>query len=273
MPSLSFKSEGGKPVAFITVTKEEIKSKPVLKNINNQVIYLHDDNSGEKSLEFEDMNIFPLLKFKEGEHQNNRIAILAKSGAGKSHFVGRLLDTMKSKALGDPDREIVIISGVDQDAPLDRPRGKKGEKQPPERIDLNDPSLSELDSSDFENCIVVFDDIENLTNKTINKQVLNLRNSLLEKGRHKNIDVISISHNALGGNVTRFVHSESTACVVFPRYSQVHQLSTYLSKYIGLSKQAIEKIMDIGEHKSRWVYISNLAPTYIIYEHGIYLVK
>jgi len=69
------------------------------------------------------------------------------------------------------------------------------------------------------------------------------------------------------------LHSESTACVIFPRYSQAHQLSTYLSKYIGLSKQAIEKIMDIGEHKSRWVYISNLAPTYIIYEHGIYLVK
>ncbi len=233
MPSLSFKSEGGKPVAFITVSKEEIKSKPGLKNIKNQIIYLHDDESGEKSLEFKDLNVFPLSKFREGEHQNNRIAILAKSGAGKSHFVGRLLDTMKSKDLGDPDREIVIISGVEEDEPLDRPRGRRGEKTPPERIDMNDPSFAEMDSRDFENCIVVFDDVENLTNKTINKQVLNLRNSLLEKGRHKNIDIISISHNALGGNLTRMLHSESTACVIFPRYSQVHQLSTYLNKSLS----------------------------------------
>jgi len=273
MPSLSFDSQGGRPIAYINISKEELKQKPDLKPFNNQIIYLHDNNDGVKEIDLKDVNIFPLLKSKEGETQNHRIAILAKSGAGKSHFVGRLLDAMKSKALGDPERCICIISGVEEDEPLDKPRGKKGQKEPPERIDMYDPTFPEMDSNDFEDCIVVFDDIENLTNKAINKQVLNLRNSLLEKGRHNNIDVISISHNCLGGNLTRFIHAESTGCVIFPRYSQVHQLTTYLSKYIGLSKQAIQKIMDIGETKSRWVYVSNLAPTYVVFEHGVFLVK
>ncbi len=111
-----------------------------------------------------------------------------------------------------------------------------------------------MDHNDFEDCVVVFDDIENLTNKNVNKQVLNLRNSMLEKGRHKNIDIISISHSALGGGITKFVHSEATGFVVFPRYSQVHQLTTYLTKYAGLSKQAIEKINEIGENKSKYPF-------------------
>ena len=93
------------------------------------------------------------------------------------------------------------------------------------------------------------------------------------KNNNNNTDIISISHNALGGNLTRFVHSEATGFTVFPAYSQVHQLSTYLKKYAGLSKQAIEKIFEIGETKSRWLYVSNLAPMFVVYEKGIYLVK
>jgi len=273
MPSLSFKSDGGRPIAYVNVSKEEMSDKPELKELNNQIIYLHDDNSGEKSIEMEDINIFPLLKFKEGEKQNHRIAIFGKSGSGKSHLVGRMLDMLKSKKHGNQDRDIVIISGVEEDAALDKPRGKKGSKAEPERIDIYSPEFSEMTPDDFEDSVVVFDDIENLTNKNANKTVLALRNSMLERGRHKNIDIISISHNAIGGNLTRFVHSEATGFVIFPRYSQVHQLSTYLSKYAGLSKQAIEKIINIGENQSRWIFVSNLAPMYVIYEHGCYLVK
>lgn len=273
MPSLSFDSENGKAIAYIQVSKEELKAKPELKTYNNQIIYLHDNNDGVKEIEFDDLSVFPLFKFRKGEKQNNRVNIMGKSGSGKTTLVGKMLDTMLSKRHGDQDKEIVIISGVDSDDPLDKPRGPKDKKKSPERIDIYDPSFADLTEKDFENSIVVLDDIENLTNKAVSKAVLNLRNSLLEKGRHSNTDIISISHNALGGSLTRFVHSEATGFVVFPAFSQVHQLSTYLKKYAGLSKQAIEKIFNIGETKSRWLYVNNLAPMYVIYEHGCYLVR
>ncbi len=180
---------------------------------------------------------------------------------------------MTSKKHGKQDREIVIISGVDEDEALDKERGSKGKKKVPERIDMYNPEFAEMTPEDFADCIVVMDDIENLTNKAVSRAVLNLRNSMLEKSRHYNTDIISISHNALGGSLTRFVHSEATGFTVFPAYSQVHQLSTYLKKYAGLSKQAIEKIFEIGETKSRWLYVSNLAPMFVVYEKGIFLVK
>ncbi len=100
MPSLSFNSDNGKPVAYIKVSKEDIKEKPELKQFNNQIIYLHDSNDVVREIEFNDdssLSVFPLFKFKEGEKQNNRISIQGKSGSGKSHLVGRILDTMMSK--------------------------------------------------------------------------------------------------------------------------------------------------------------------------------
>ena len=273
MPSLSFDSENGKAIAYIKVSKEELKAKPELKTYNNQIIYLHDNNDGVKEIEFDDLSIFPLFKFKEGEKQINRINIQGKSGSGKTTLVGKMLDTMLSKRHGNPDKEIVIISGIDSDDPLDKPRGPKGNKKLPERIDIYDPEFGDMTEKDFENCIVCFDDCENLTNKAVSRVVLNLRNALLEKGRHSNADVISISHNPLSGSITRFVHSEATAFVVFPAFAQVHQLNTYLKKYAGLSKQTIEKIINLGETKSRWIYVNNLAPCYVIYQKGIFLVR
>ncbi len=111
-----------------------------------------------------------------------------------------------------------------------------------------------MTDKDFEDCIVVMDDIENLTNKSVNKTSLSLRNAIFDRGRHKNIDIISISHQAMGGNMTKFIHSESTGNFVFPAFSQTHQLNSYLSKYCGLSKEAIKKIVDVGENKSRWFF-------------------
>ncbi len=143
----------------------------------------------------------------------------------------KILDTMMSKRLGTPEKDVVIISGVDTDEALDKERGSKGNKKLPERIDMYDPSFAEMTEKDFENCVVIMDDIEHLSNKAISKLVLNLRNSLLEKGRHTNTDIISISHNALAGSITKFVHSESTSVVVFPAYSQHHQLTTFLKIY------------------------------------------
>ena len=64
MPSLSFDPENGKAVAYIQVSKEDLKAKPELKEFNNQVIYLHDNSDGVKEIEFDDLSIFPLFKFQ-----------------------------------------------------------------------------------------------------------------------------------------------------------------------------------------------------------------
>jgi hypothetical protein len=272
MPSISLIEEGGKPIAFITIPKEKRDKNPFLKDIHNQILYLHDDNSGLKEISIDEGTIFPLMKSKKDEKQNVRIAIIGKSGSGKSVYIGRMLDVMKSAKFGDPEKDIVIISGVDEDTPLDKTRGSGEKKSAPERIDIYGDEIKDMDLKDFENCIVVYDDIENLTDKSVNKMIHNLRNSMLEKGRHHQTDIISVSHNALASNTTRLLHSESTACVIFPSYMNSHQMKSYLTKYLGLSKTNIDKIIELG-NISRGVYISNTAPCYAVYDKGIILLK
>jgi len=263
MPSFSF-VKGGLPVAFIFVPKVLRKQ---LKLLHLKKIYLHDHNNGFKDLTSDTYQIYPLFSHRDGEIQNHRIGIFGKSGSGKSTFVGELLDIMKHHKLGNPDKDIIVFSGVEQDEPIDRERND----EPPERVDIYDPEIYS-DINDYCNSICVFDDVENLSDKNIDKAMQRLRNGMLERGRHKGIDIISISHDALSGNVTKKVHSESTGVVIFPAYSQVHQLQEYLTRYIGLAKKDISKITSLGD-KSRWVYVSNTAPTYVIYKHGIYLVN
>jgi energy-coupling factor transporter ATP-binding protein EcfA2 len=263
MPSLSY-VEGGKPVAVIIIPKNKRKE---LKDLHLRKIYLHDDDKGSTELTLDQCTMFPLFCHRKGEVQNNRIAIFGKSGSGKSHFVGDMLDVMKHKKLGCPDKEIFVFSGVEHDPPIDRERNG----DPPERVDIHDPDMYG-DIQEFGNSICVFDDVEHLYDKFANDSIQRIRNGMLERGRHHDLDVISISHDALSGGLTKKIHSESTGAVIFPNYTQIHQLSTYLTKYIGLSKKDIERIKGLGK-KSRWVYVSNTAPTYVVYEHGIYLLN
>ena len=269
MPSLSFTSNKGRPIAFIRVDK--IKH-PELNELNNTIIYLNDDDDGVSSLEVQNVEIYPMLKYKEGEVQNHRIAVLGKSGSGKSHFIGQLLDSMTSKKFGNPERKIVIISGVEQDDALDKERGPKDQKSLPIRLNLDNERLGEVTIDDLDGSIVIFDDTENISDKVVNTTLHRLRNSICERGRHHNIDLLSVSHNALGGHMTRLVHSESTGCVVFPQYTQFHTLNAYLTKYIGLSKENISKVVQLGK-VSRYVYISNLSPCYIVYMKGVFLIN
>jgi len=194
---------------------------------------------------------FPHLE--DMDNQNHRIAVLGKSGSGKSHFTGHLVDRM------NPDKRFIVLSAVDEDAAYD-PLG-------PIRLDIYDPDTYELPIEEFNNSIVVFDDVENLADKAVNKAILRLRNMLLEKGRHHKIDVVSISHDALAGKDTKLVHAESTAAVMFPKYAQAHTMGTYLKKYIGLSADNVQKIKELGNH-SRWIFVSNTAPTYVLHAHG-----
>jgi len=275
MPSLSFNPDNGKAVAYIKVSKENIKEKPDLKQFNNQIIYLHDTNDGVKEIQFDDdtLSVFPLFKFNKNEKQINRISVYGRSGVGKSSLVGKILDSMKSKRFGEPERDICIISGIKEDEALDKPRGPKNNKQLPERVDLFDPGFAEMTPEDFEKCIVIYDDVEAMTNKAVSRAVLNLRNTMFETSRHFGTDIISISHNCIAGNLTRYANSESTGFFLFPGFSQHHHIQTYLKKYGGFSKEAIAKVVNIGETRSRWTYCSNMSPTYVVHEKGVYLVR
>ncbi len=108
----------------------------------------------------------------------------------KSFTVGKILDTLTSKKHGKPERDIVIISGVEEDEALDKERGPKGDKRLPERIDIYDPEFNEMTDKDFEDCIVVMDDIVLLAKSPADMQrMITYRTTLLYGLENLNLNI------------------------------------------------------------------------------------
>ena len=216
--------------------------------------------------------LFPY--FAKVEEQNHRLMITGASGSGKSTVIGRILDQLvKNKPRpteedirqGELPGQIIIFSAIDKDPPLDKPR--RGIE--PLRMDLTNSDILELDWEDFKQSIVIFDDIEFYHNKKVNKKLLDLRSAMFERSRHAETDLISVSHLALSGAVNRTVKSEMTGLFVFPQHTQSHQIKQMLKIYLGLNEDQIQRIISLP---SRYVFISNHSPHYVVYRYGVYLL-
>jgi Cdc6-like AAA superfamily ATPase len=271
-------------VYYITTDKTEPKAKQIATITTNDggkvLIYIAEDEKAvaEKKKkhaivsEESGSEIFPF--FEKVKEQNHRLMVTGSSGSGKSTLIGRLLDQMiKNKPRPTEEDiqnkrlpgQVVIFSAVHSDPPLDKPR--KG--LDPIRIDLENTELFDLTWEDFDESIVIFDDIEYYHDKKVNKKLLELRSSMFERSRHMNTDLISVSHLAMSGSVNKTVKSEMTGLFVFPQHTQAHQTKQMLKLYMGLNEAQILRIMALP---SRFVYISNHSPHYVVYKFGVYLL-
>jgi hypothetical protein len=64
--------------------------------------------------------------------------------------------------------------------------------------------------------------------------------------------------------------NEATTVCFFPRAGSTYHIKTYLTKYVGLEKNQIKKILNLP---SRWVALYRSYPMYVLYEKGIYLLN
>ena len=249
---LSFKK--GKDIAMIKGGKYD---KKILK--------IYDDNfqtdnenrlqefiipKGDKGV------IFPLPRQK-----SERLYISAPSGAGKSTFVGKYLKLLlKGK---NKDRPFFLFSRVEEDKPLD--------KYDPIRIPLTrgEFNTEPLDPLEFEDSIIVFDDIDTLADKGLLKYIQDFRDDLLECGRHYGITTISTTHQILNFNSTRTLLNEAQAVVIFPRCCGNYQMKNFLERYMGFDKDEIDYVKKLP---TRWLYLYKEYPLYMIWNKGVKVI-
>lgn len=242
--------------------KKDGKKKPKVQ----RTIKIYDDNfTEEPTEENQEMKItnkdeffFPVPR-----KHSERIYVSAPSGSGKSTWIGNYLTEIR-KAKGGKKREIFLFSRVEEDKPLD--------KHNPVRIPLERSTFDTdpLQPEDFENSVVIFDDIDTLMDKPLLKYLQEFRDDLLECGRHYGITTISTTHQILNFRETRKLLNEANAVVIFPRSNGAYQIRIFLEKYMGFEKDQIEMVKRLP---SRWVYLWKEFPQYLIYEKGIKINK
>lgn len=207
--------------------------------------------------------LFPYLDIST---RSARIFISGSSGSGKSVWIGNFL---KYNAL--KNQPIFMFTPFGHDIAFDKIPNL-------EYVDLDEFESKWKRPFEFQDImqdsIVVMDDIE--SHETRSKELIKLRNILLERGRHHRIEdgkkigpgvtVLSVSHQPLSGAITKKCLAESGHFVFFPKTNS-QSVTAVLDTYLKYTTQQIKEILN---SKSRWVFVSKI-PSYFVSQHSIRL--
>jgi len=165
----------GRPLAMIVGGKYEKKVISVSDKFSK------DDETLIK--EFKQLTIpndAKLQQIPDTTKEREIIYMTGPSGSGKSTYTRKYLEQWKKK---NKDKEIYMFSSLPEDESLD---------VKPQRIRL-DSSIYEdpIEVEDFKDSVVIFDDIDVISDKKIRDAVYNILNKVLEIGRHFKINSLS----------------------------------------------------------------------------------
>jgi len=190
--------------------------------------------------------------------KSERIYIAGKSGSGKSCLVSLYA---REYNMMFPKNQIFIFTKHEQE--------KAYKLIPHKEITCDNELLQEpLDIKLLSNSLVIFDDCDHVQDKTVSKNLTALNNDLITAGRKYNIHVVTLQHQLMDYKGTRNLLNESNKVVFFNSGSMYH-ITRYLKVYAGLAPETIKKVTAL---KSRWTMISLDIPTYILHEHGLFII-
>lgn len=189
--------------------------------------------------------------------------IFGQSGSGKSFYVQMYAKNYKVMY---PKNPIYVFSTLADDKEgLDKIKGIK-------RIKLDAEFINDaiIPTADFSNSLVIFDDVDNISDKKTKAVVWTYLNNMLQTGRHFNISVALTFHVSAGGNQTKMILNEATSLTFFPTTIGGRNLKYICDSYLGMEKEQIKKMKKI---ETRWLTIHKTYPKVILSEKTAFILK
>jgi adenosyl cobinamide kinase/adenosyl cobinamide phosphate guanylyltransferase len=189
--------------------------------------------------------------------------IFGQSGSGKSWYVQLYAQNYKKIY---PKNSIYVFSTLDSDKEgLDKIRGLK-------RIQLNQEFRDDemIPIEEFKDSLVIFDDVDNISDKLLKKKVWAYMNNMLQIGRHHKISMAITFHVSAAGNDTKMIINEATSITWFGATVGGRNLKYMLDSYLGLDKEQIKKIKKLN---SRWTTVVKTYPKVILSEKDCYILR
>lgn len=136
---------------------------------------------------------------------------------------------------------------------------------------INNPNAADADqNSDFQDTLVIFDDLEAISDKELAKSIRDLQDQILNIGRHFRVSCIICKHLACEYNKTKQILLESDFITIFPRKSTPKNLVYLLNKHLGFDNKTINMIINSD---SPTVTISAKYPHAIIESNSVYIPR
>jgi len=252
MFSLSELAKNGnepKPIAFIDGGKYD-----------KEVIYVHEESDPELFAEIDlteeesDAKIKPIMDI----YGRNIIYFAGQSGSGKSTMMAEYI---KSYNKLHPKNKVYFIGRTKY---TEDPAYKALKM-----IQLSVDKPIDFVKDGYKNCMFVFDDVATFSDKMQQNNVFHLIKDLAEVARKAEISVLISSHLLIPNekSLARVLLNELDTLVIFPRSASIHHITYALSKYFGMSKPTIRRILGTS---SRYVVISKRYPNYVLEEQHAY---
>lgn len=231
---------------------------------NNKILSVNTDADDENLIQkpftkykISDSGIFQQIPDAKDEKKREILYITGQSGSGKTTYLTKYLKCWKKQYKSN---DIYLFSLLKEDKQIDN--------LDVIRIPLDEELINNpIDFDDIEEySMLVFDDIDVISDKKIKEAVYDVLNKVLEIGRHKSLFCIITNHLPISKDIKR-VLNECTAITYFPQ-STTRSVIYLLENYIGLDKAQIKLIK---KTKSRWATIYKNYPQICMTEKNIWL--
>lgn len=183
------------------------------------------------------------------------------NGSGKSTAVANWAKSLLKLIPGLP---VFVFSDLEKDPTIDSIPGVQ-------RVILDETLVDDpFTKEDFEDCIIIFDDIDSIMDKKIAKAVKNLLQSILKTNRHTNTWLAVTNHMVTDYRDTRMFLSQCAEITLFPKAGgATNQLVSVMKNSCGLDPATIERALNLP---GRWITIHKSCPRFILYDSGIILL-
>jgi len=183
--------------------------------------------------------------------------ITGPSGSGKSTYT---LNYCKQFKKTHKKSDIFLFSALKEDETLDKIKTK--------RMIIDDSLVSNpIDAEEFKNALVIFDDVDVISNKDHREAVYKILNQILEVGRHHKTSCIVTNHLPTGGKDTRRIINESHSVTYFPQSGSAGQMKRLLQDYLGLDNATLKSIRKMN---TRWATVFKNFPMAVMTERNLF---
>lgn len=251
---------------------KELPLRPLAETVFGETAYYLDSSSGFPASDQGDS--LTGAEWYPDIVNNGRLTafIPGNPGAGKSYLSNELIELLP------PDSEVLLFTALEEEDGNFKHLKDRLYKIRMEPENLKALTLSEIRKR-CKNPILLFDDIDKIRNKEVEKLTFALLEDALANGRgHKkhdgegDIHVIVTSHSLNDYRKTKYTLENSDYIAVFPQSTTYAQLKRLFEK-VGLDKDMCDNVFRVGKHGGvRRVIIRKVAPMYLIAGSHITLI-
>lgn len=227
-----------------------------VKNRNNEV------EGGENIIKLKNGKFQQIPYYNVKEEITRRIwYITGPSGSGKSVYVRNTV--LNWRKLNPAFKNVYMFSALTKDKNLDSVGLR--------RCTIDDSLISDpLVLEDFENSMLIFDDIDAITNEKHKEAIYKFLDQALITGRHHNISVMMTNHDIISGKNTKRILGETHYIVYFPHKSPKKKIEYLLENYVDMDLSDVRKIKNFDKSEYSWCCISKTFPKYALMNQGLF---